>query len=453
MGVDVSAMLARARDLVRIGEDEAAKQAYLAVLTGNPTHLSALTELGALAKANGYVSAARAAHAQAVRHHPREPVARVNLADLLVDDGDLETARGHYLAALDAAPGFAEAHQGLARVLSALEDPAAEAHWQAGFRGHACFRWRYRGTSPGIPLLLLVSARGSNVPVRQWIDTSRFEVTGVYAEYFGAAEAMPPHALIVNAIGDADCSGAALMAAAAICARSAAPVINAPAVVLASGRMANAARLRDLAGVAVPRMAMVQRDRLDSHALTAAGFAFPLLLRSPGFHTGQHFSLVRNAQDCAAAAAALRGDHLLVIDYLDARGADGWARKYRVMFIDGMMYPLHLAVSADWKVHYFSAQMRDSERHRSEERGFLHDMRAVLGARAIAALDGVQAALGLDYAGVDFALGADGRVLLFEANATMALNPPDADPIWDYRRPAVEAAMQAATRMLQRRVV
>ena len=63
------------------------------------------------------------------------------------------------------------------------------------------------------------------------------------------------------------------------------------------------------------------------------------------------------------------------------------------------------------------------------------------------------AALGLDYAGVDFALGADGRVLLFEANATMALNPPDADPIWDYRRPAVEAAMQAATRMLQRRVV
>ncbi len=443
--------LARARALLRAGEDEAAKNAYLAVLTSDPTHLNALTELGALAKANGYVAAARAAHAQAVRHHPREPVARVNLADLLVEDGDLDGARTHYLAALDAAPGFPEAHQGLARVLSALNDPAAEAHWQAGFRGHALFTWRYRGRGPGVKLLLLVSARGSNVPVRQWIDTSRFAVTGVYAEYLAAEEALPPHALIVNAIGDADCSGAALAAAAAICARSQAPVINPPAAVRATGRAANAARLRGLEGVVVPRMAVLVRDALDPRALAAWGFGFPLLVRSPGFHTGQHFSLVRNEGELDAVAAELRGEEVLAIEYLDARGADGWVRKYRVMLIDGMMYPLHLAISADWKVHYFTAQMRAHDRFRAEERGFLYDMRAVLGARAMAALGAIQATLGLDYAGVDFALRADGSVLLFEANATMALNPPDADPLWDYRRPAVEAAMAAATRMLERR--
>ena len=56
--------------------------------------------------------------------------------------------------------------------------------------------------------------------------------------------------------------------------------------------------------------------------------------------------------------------------------------------------------------------------------------------------------MGLDYAGVDFALAPDGSVLLFEANATMAIVPPDQDPIWDYRRPAVAAVQDAARRML-----
>ena len=33
------------------------------------------------------------------------------------------------------------------------------------------------------------------------------------------------------------------------------------------------------------------------------------------------------------------GDDLLAIEYLDARGPDGMARKYRVMFIDGVALP------------------------------------------------------------------------------------------------------------------
>jgi hypothetical protein len=122
------------------------------------------------------------------------------------------------------------------------------------------------------------------------------------------------------------------------------------------------------------------------------------------------------------------------------------------MFIDGRLYPLHLAVSADWKVHYFSADMARNERFRDEERRFLQDMPGVLGARALQALTAVAAVLDLDYAGVDFALSADGSVLLFEANATMVVFPPGPEPRWDYRRAAIDAALQAATRMLDRRL-
>jgi hypothetical protein len=118
------------------------------------------------------------------------------------------------------------------------------------------------------------------------------------------------------------------------------------------------------------------------------------------------------------------------------------------MFIDGRLHPLHLAISADWKVHYFSAGMDQNPAFRAEERRFLEDMPGVLGARAMQALRCICATLDLEYAGIDFALSADGSVLLFEANATMVVFPPAAGAIWDYRRGAIDTVLEAATGML-----
>jgi hypothetical protein len=92
--------------------------------------------------------------------------------------------------------------------------------------------------------------------------------------------------------------------------------------------------------IALPRSVLVAPD---TRAVCEQGFAFPLLMRAPGFHTGHHFFLVENARDISTAAAQLLGDSALIIEYLNARGPDGKARKYRVMIIDGEIYPLHLS--------------------------------------------------------------------------------------------------------------
>ena len=187
-------------------------------------------------------------------------------------------------------------------------------------------------------------------------------------------------------------------------------------------------------------------------ALEQAGLGFPLLLRAAGFHTGRHFVRVERRADLDDAVAALPGDILLGIEPLDARGPDGRFRKYRVMSLDGRLYPLHLAVSADWKVHYFTAAMAQSPAFRAEEAAFLEgDLAETLGRPAVDALARIGAVLGLDYAGMDFAIDGDGRVLLFEANATMVINPPEPDPMWDYRRAAVDRALAAAKALLVRR--
>jgi glutathione synthase/RimK-type ligase-like ATP-grasp enzyme len=207
--------------------------------------------------------------------------------------------------------------------------------------------------------------------------------------------------------------------------------------------------------VVTPRTLAMARDTLagsdGAGSIANEGFGFPLLLRSPGYHTGRNFILVETAAGLSAAAASLPGDDLLVIEYLDARGEDGNARKYRVMMIDGRIYPSHLAISGNWKVHYFTSDMADHPEHRREEAGFLGDMPATLGSKAMAALERIRDRLGLDYAGVDFALGPDGDLLLFEANATMVIAPPAADERWAYRRDAIDRIRDAVVAMIMAR--
>jgi hypothetical protein len=64
---------------------------------------------------------------------------------------------------------------------------------------------------------------------------------------------------------------------------------------------------------------------------------------------------------------------------------------------------------------------------------------------AIAAIRDV---LALDYAGIDFGMDRDGNLLLYEANANMAVIRPGPEPMWDYRRPAIERIHQAVHQML-----
>ncbi len=208
----------------------------------------------------------------------------------------------------------------------------------------------------------------------------------------------------------------------------------------------------DVAGVVTPRTIAMPRDLLagadGASSIADRQFTFPLLLRSPGYHTGRNFILVASAAELAAAAVSLPGADLLVIEYLDARGKDGNARKYRVMMIGGQIYPLHLAISRQWKVHYFTSDMADKPDHRLEEASFLGDMPAALGDKAIAALEQIRDALGLDYGGIDFGLGPDGDLLLFEANATMVIVPPNPDERWAYRRAAIGKILDAVVAMI-----
>jgi hypothetical protein len=175
------------------------------------------------------------------------------------------------------------------------------------------------------------------------------------------------------------------------------------------------------------------------------------LVRAPGFHTGQHFVRVAERNALVPALASFPAGDVLVMEYVDVRSADDRVRKYRMMAIDGELYPMHVAVSPNWKVHYFTADMAGSAENRAEDERFLTDPEAEIGTEALAALARVCAAVGLEYMGIDFSIDRSGRVVVFEANATMIVLPPPADTIWDYRRAPVERIINAVRTMVLER--
>jgi hypothetical protein len=434
-----------------------AQAAFIDILRRHPTHFSALNEFGTLLAAQGAIDAACRVYAEAILHHPDNPMARVNLGNLLLRANRHAEARAHYQAALKADPDHAAAHQGMGAVLADEGDRvSAREHFRKGFRGHAVSILPYRGKGPPIPLLQLVSSGGGNIPTAPFLDDCVFMTTVVVADHLDPATPLPPHRLIFNAIGDPDLCQPALEAAIRLTAQSTAPVINDPRAVMTTGRIDNAAQLAGLPGVITAKTLGVAHAILAGQEavswLADHGFTFPLLLRSPGYHTGRNFVLVEGAADLAGAVAELPGEELLVIEYLDARGKDGNARKYRVMMIGGKIFPLHLAISRNWKVHYFTSDMAEKSDHRSEEMAFLENMDAVIGGRAMAALRAICDTLSLDYGGVDFGVNADGDLLLFEANATMVIaSPPGDDPRWAYRRCAIATAIEAVVAMIKDR--
>jgi len=443
----------RACLLAELGQNEQAQQAYLAVLAHCPSHLGALNNLGTLLYLTGYRTAARSAYSEAIARHPQNPMAHVNLGNLFLEAGDLTPAREHYEAALALDARFAEAHQGLGNLLAELgkEEDAAR-HQKLGLRDQHATELPFRGDADPVQVLLLVSGRRADVPIRHLLDDKVFRTFVVLPNVYDPDVPLPPHDVVFNAIGDADSCGLALDRAVTLMERTWAPVINSPAAVSQTGRAANARRLGNIPGVIAPQIASFSRETLGgpniSELLARRGFVFPFLLRAPGYHNGRHFVRIENVAGLTEALGELPGDELTIIQYLDARGVDGKYRKYRVMMIGGWLYPLHLAISGHWKIHYVTADMTDAADHRAEESRFLRDMSGTLGPRAMAALGDIQEVLGLDYAGIDFGLSPDGDVLLFEANATMTVLPPGQDRRWDYRRAAVQRVEDAVRRML-----
>jgi len=449
----LSLYLESARLLMELGRREEARETYLKVLAKDPMNFIAMNNLGTLMLSMGHRDAARSAYETVIKYWAH-PTAYVNLGNLSREAHDHTTARKYYEAALRLiAVDQAKAYQGLSHTLMDVgEVEAAEKYRRLGFTDNAVTVSNYRGDGPPIRVVAFISAAGGNIPNQPFMDDEIFLISTIVADFFDPNRPLPEHQLIFNGIGDVEIAEDALHAAIKLLEKTQMPVINPPAKVLPTSRAGNAERLKSIPGLIVPKVMVLPRADITPEKLTQHGFHFPVLLRRPGFHGGQYFLKADNIEDLPNILSQIPGDEFTVIQYVDTRSVDGKTRKYRVMMVGGELYPLHAAVSQNWKIHYFSADMKSNPDHRAEDAEFLENMPKVLGPRAMKVLKDIQDTLGLDYAGIDFGLTPDGDVILFETNATMVIAQPAIGQEWDYRRAPVNRIIEAVKTMILMRV-
>jgi Tfp pilus assembly protein PilF len=402
---------------------------------GDPGLAAALEDLAAAHTINGDTDAAEAALAAAHRTVPGAAALRwTRLGTFRRRLGDLPGAAAAFTAALEADPACNAARHNLATTLTRLGRPAeAKPHRDQALQRECVFT--QPGPAPAV--LILATAQDGNIPLEHLLPEGAATRIWWFIDHARdpRTQPLPPYDVVFNGIADPDTSQGAdakLATFLAICRK---PVLNDPA------RIAHTRRDRLPARAAGLDLVIPAIRRLD--AAMKVDIPAPVLIRAAGAHGGDG---VIRLTDWSALTAPLPAP-CYVSAFHDTRSPDGFCRKYRMIFVDRVAYPYHLAISSDWLVHYFSADMAAHPWKLAEEAAFLADPLAALGARAYDAIAALGRRLDLAYCGVDFTVLPDGRALIFEANATMLVHPETGTLA--HKNPHIHRITDAVLQMIQ----
>ena len=257
--------------------------------------------------------------------------------------------------------------------------------------------------------------------------------------------------VVLNLVTDPDLNPQVLLWAERLLKSFPGRVLNRPAAVRASSRDGVARLLADVEGLVTPAVVRFRGHApLARAAIARSGLRFPAILRIAGSHNGEIVGLVA---DEAALLAAIRPETTyLLTEFVDIGSTDGLYHKIRIFFFGARAVVRHCLVSDRWNVHGPDRE-RIMPHHPAwieRERMLIAEGIAAFPAMVRATLERLRARIALDFFGIDFALLPDGRVLLFEANATMNFFPLSTHPLFAYAgAPAVAAARAALDRLIE----
>ena len=227
-------------------------------------------------------------------------------------------------------------------------------------------------------------------------------------------------------------------------------VINPPEAVLQSTRDQVARRLAGIPGLIVPKAVRLRtaKPAIAAQAIERAGMQFPIILRKTGTHTGR--ILGRFDEIGELRAALIDGAEHIATEFIDFRSTDGLYRKYRVFFFGRQRVLRHMLVSDNWNIHGKDRKrfMTGRPDFTEVERRLFAKPEGAFPDDVIRVLMAIGEQMPLDFFGIDFGFAPDGRVILFEANATMNFFPLSTDPQFAYTKSCVEPARLALLELL-----
>ena len=217
------------------------------------------------------------------------------------------------------------------------------------------------------------------------------------------------------------------------------PVINHPLQAATTTRQRIAFWLKDLDNVVVPRTVrfQVEDGAFDAQAdALEAELGYPVIIRTIFNQRGIGMERIDDRRALAQELAARIGDQIYAHAFVDNRAGEPFFRKFRVAIVGDEIIPVRLDFSDSWKVH---GRIKPERKLFYRQRRYLLDVEKrilaapndVLTEGAMRTLHDIREKIPLDIFGVDFDVAPDGRIVFYEANASMYLleylGPDNAD--------------------------
>jgi len=293
-----------------------------------------------------------------------------------------------------------------------------------------------------LPLAALLGANDTELHTL-WLS----DPESVLAEPLSAFKGSPPPPFdcVFIAIAEDVRHHLALKAADCLAGYLAVPVINNGDRISAVSRAGVCELLRQLPDTIVPTQRLIGRP-----ALTAGDLSFPVIIRPSTSHAGKNLARIETGEELCAYLEQVADEVFYVAPFVDYRSADGFWRKYRIIFVDGHPMPYHLAIHNDWAIWYYNARMDLDPWKRAEESRFVEAMASALPARAMNALHAVGETIGLHYFGADCGVMQDGRLVVFEIETGMIVHDWDPPEIYPYKRECARLIRGATEAMIDR---
>lgn len=412
-----------------------------------PAYAEALNNLGVAMKNMKLYDAAMLWYQRAIEANPSYAKALFNLGTIHFIRKDFNLAMRLYQQSLALEPGQVGAHQNIASMLLDMgKIEEAQQHRDIAYRQQAIFI--DTAAKPVKTVLVLWAAGKGNVPIDFLFPKDCYTRIIWMMEYATEQQrqSLPEYDFVFNAIGDPDVTGPTAANVAAFLAQCERTVLNAPAQIEKTSRDQIADLLGRIENVICPATLCLPTPEFKQGVL-ASSLAFPIIVRPAGSHGGDHLLKLETPQ-ALKSLAMFPAEVYYASEYVDYCSADGYFRKYRIAFIDRQPYPYHLAIGKNWIIHYETADMLSAPWKLEEEKRYLENPRQAIGEHAMRAIEQIGLAMDLDFCGVDFSILPDGKVLVFEANATMLIHPEDEGSVLQHKNAYVQKIFEAFNRRI-----
>ncbi len=402
-------------------------------------------------RAQGRLAEAAAAFNEGLATQSDLPELHANLGVTLSDLGRFDEARTAFEAVLALDSDHVGAHWALYELEQITGNvPAALAHQQAVLKRQTLFVQPALREQRRVLVLMAPGDWQANVPVDFLIDpatTTLHKLFVVSAEQLAAVR-IPSADVIFNAIGESEANRPSLQLVSELAASTNLPFLNHPDNVLKTNRVQLYHALKTISNVLVPETQRVTRDELENGR---HGIPYPLVIRPVDSHAGHNLARVNDDAELAAYCEQTSAASFYVMPFIEFASADGYYRKYRVIVVDGVPYPYHLAISERWMIHYYNTPMREQAWMRAEEERFLSGFDSLFGPALRQAFAEIATVLDLEYFGVDCSIDRVGSLVVFEADPAMIVHAGDDPKLFAYKYPYAERIFKAFEQLVDGR--